>query len=340
MRAPRNFTQSARLFRTARFIDNRAQMWYYSDDDMFSIALTNVLITLCYIIPGFALCRLKKACADHLSTLSAVLVYVCSPCMIASSMLEFPRSARAMADVALFFAVFLLLQLAFMLILFALCRKRYGEAKYRIFTVASVMGNVGFFGLPIIKALFPGNPEVMAYSCVASVALNMLTFTAGVYCTTGDKSKVSITKGIFNPNTIGFIAGVILSLSGAENFLPEPLISAVGLVGDMSTPVCMLILGIRLGAVSFSKLFARPIIYLTVAAKLLIFPLFCYAAVYFLPLSITFKASVTVLASVPCASMVLNIAELYGGETELSANCVLLSTLLCFITIPLLTLLI
>ena len=34
------------------------------------------------------------------------------------------------------------------------------------------------------------------------------------------------------------------------------------------------------------------------------------------------------------------INELYDGERELSANSVLLSTLLCFITIPLLTLLV
>ena len=73
--------------------------------------------------------------------------------------------------------------------------------------------------------------------------------------------------------------------------------------------------------------------------KLIVFPLFCYAAVYFLPLTQTFKASMLILSAAPCASMVLNVAEIYHGETELSANCVLLATLSCFITIPLLTLL-
>ena len=52
---------------------------------MFTIALSNVILTLFYAIPGFALCKSKKATAKHLPTLSAVLVYICSPCMITVS---------------------------------------------------------------------------------------------------------------------------------------------------------------------------------------------------------------------------------------------------------------
>ena len=55
---------------------------------MFLIALGNVLITLLYAAPGFALCKAKKVSADHLSTLSVVLVYICGPCMIINSFLK------------------------------------------------------------------------------------------------------------------------------------------------------------------------------------------------------------------------------------------------------------
>ena len=72
---------------------------------------------------------------------------------------------------------------------------------------------------------------------------------------------------------------------------------------------------------------------------MLIFPLFCYFAVYFLPLDFSFKASILILAGTPCASVVFNLSEMYKSEPELSANCVLVSTLLCFLTLPVLTLL-
>ena len=307
---------------------------------MFTIALTNVLVTLCYILPGFLLGKMKKADGNHLSTLSAVLVYICSPCMLIGALWGENLTWAKLGDMGLFFVIVLFLQMAFMGILFLIFRKKFDDGKYRIFTIASVMGNCGFFGLPIVKALFPDNAIVMSYSCIASVALNVLSFTVGVFCVTGDKSKVNIVKGIFNPNTVGLIAGLLLAFFNVREHLPSAFVNALELVGNTSTPICMIILGVRLACVPFGKLFARPFVYLTCIAKLVIFPLFCYAAVYFLPLDPVFKASILILTAVPCASMILNIAELYDGERELSANSVLLSTLLCFITIPLLTLLV
>ena len=327
------------LFRAARFIDNRAQMWYYSDDDMFSIALTNVLITLCYIIPGFALCKLKKACADHLSTLSAVLVYVCSPCMIASSMLEFPRSARAMADVALFFAVFLLLQLAFMLILFALCRKRYGEAKYRIFTVASVMGNVGFFGLPVVTALFPSEPLVGCYSSAYLIGMNLLVFTIGVYAIRRDPSYISLRAAVLNPTTLSTLVALPLYLLKIR--LPESLNGALSLLGKTTTPLCMIVLGMRLASVELKRLFSRPFVYGVCAMKLIVYPLVAYGIVLLIPgLDETFRDCMLVLSAAPSAAVILSLAELHRCEQELSANVVLLTTLASIVTLPLLSLLI
>ena len=307
---------------------------------MFTISLINVLVTLCYALPGFLLGKLKKADGGHLSTLSAVLIYVCSPCMVIGATWGERPTADSLLSMGLFFVIVLFLQAAFMGILFLIFRKKFNESKYRIFTVASVMGNCGFFGLPIIKALFPNNTVAMSYSCIASVALNILAFTVGIFCVTGDKRKVSLLKGVLNPNTLGLVAGLLCGFFNVRELIPSAFVTAVELVGNSSTPICMLILGVRLACVPFGKLFRRPFVYLTCFAKLIVFPLFCYAAVYFLPLDAIFKASVLVLTAVPCASVILNLAELFDGERELSANSVLLSTLMCFITIPLLTLLV
>ena len=45
----------------------------------FMIALTNVLVMLACIVPGFVLCKCKKAFADHIPTVSAILVYIGTP---------------------------------------------------------------------------------------------------------------------------------------------------------------------------------------------------------------------------------------------------------------------
>lgn len=310
---------------------------------MFLTALGNVLITLLYAAPGFALCKAKKAVADHLSTLSAVLIYICSPCMIVNSFLEMDFNLQTLGKMGLFCAVTFILQAVFILILWLILRKKFDDSAYRVLTIGAAMGNVGFFGLPIVSALIPGSHEAMCYSAVYTFSMNVITFTIGVFCLTGDKRFMSVKHAVLNPTSLSMVVAIPLYALGAGQFLRDIeltlLLNAIELLGKMTTPMCMFILGIRLAAVSFKKLFMRPLVYLTCFLKLIAFPLFCYAAVFFLPLDFAFKASILILSSAPCASVLLNMAEIYHGETELAANSVLLSTLMCFITIPLLAML-
>ena len=305
----------------------------------FNIALTNVLITLMYIVPGYIAAKSKKALADHLSTMSAVLIYICAPCMVVSSFMSLDYSAEDIKNMGLFFAATFILQALFMLIMSLVLGKRKNDSKYRILTIASVLGNVGFFGLPIVKALLPNNPEVVCYSSIYTISMNMLVFTVGIYCLTGKKEYMSVKSAILNPSVISFAVALPLYVLGARKYTPDVLMNSIQLLGNMTTPLCMIILGIRLSTVPFKQLIFNSFVYLICFGKLILFPLFCFGMVYFLPLALSFKASILILSSVPCASVILNLAEIHHSQTELSANCVLVSTILCFITIPILTLL-
>ncbi len=300
------------------------------------VAFSNVLVTLLYIIPGFICCKTKIAKADHLSTLSAILVYVCSPCMVVNSFMQIERTPRMLGQIMLFFVVSLAIQTVLTFILYGIFRKKFHDVKYRMLTVSFGLGNAGFFGIPIIKALLPGHPEVACFACVYIVGMNMLTFTIGAYCLTGDKKRMTLKKAFLNPPFISLLVALVLYAVNFSGIMPELLGGALDLLNRTTTPLCMIILGIRLASVSFKKLFTRIYVYIICACKLLIFPFACLAIVYFLPLSPVFKAAMFILGGTPCAAVMLNIAEMYDGETELAANCVLLSTLLCVFTIPIL----
>lgn len=300
------------------------------------VAFSNVLVTLLYIIPGFICCKTKIAKAEHLSTLSAILVYVCSPCMVVNSFMQIERTPRMLGQIMLFFVVSLAIQTVLTFILYGIFRKKFHDVKYRMLTVSFGLGNAGFFGIPIIKALLPGHPEVACFACVYIVGMNMLTFTIGAYCLTGDKKRMTLKKAFLNPPFISLLVALVLYAVNFSGIMPELLGGALDLLNRTTTPLCMIILGIRLASVSFKKLFTRIYVYIICACKLLIFPFACLAIVYFLPLSPVFKAAMFILGGTPCAAVMLNIAEMYDGETELAANCVLLSTLLCVFTIPIL----
>ena len=300
--------------------------------------LNNVILSLLFIIPGYIALKTKLVNIDHSKTLSSILVYVCSPGLIIGSFLELDFSLINLANMGWFMLITIFTQLVFMAILFLMFKKKHGDNRYRVLSIASVCSNMGYFGMPIIKAIFPNNPEVACYTSVYVITMNVLLFTVGIYFLTGKKEYMTIKKAILNPATLSFFVGIFLFIIGAKNFLPEVATKCINSLGDMCTPLSMLILGIRLATMNFKKIFGSAMVYLVLVFKLIAFPLFSYLCVYFLPFDTVFKVTMFILTSAPVASSVLNIAEMYGAEEEFSANVVMLSTLLSVVTIPLLTL--
>ena len=306
---------------------------------MFGIALTNVLVTLFYLVPGVVLRKMNKAKPEHLATLSAILVYVGTPFLEISAFMNMEFSWDAVGNMGIFFLATFLLQCLFMLgVRLILGKRRFSVPKNRLLAIGGVMGNVGFFGLPIICALLPENPEVACYSTMFSLSMNMLAFTVGVYCLTGEKKYMSFRAAVFNPTVFGFVLALPFYVFGLKAHLPAALISAIETIRGMTTPLCMFILGVRLASARFREIWNKPVVYVTAACKLLLFPLFSYFIVRLFGLPDSLCWSVLILSGTPCASILLSLSEMHGTEPDMAANCILVSTLLCFLTMPVLTL--
>lgn len=306
---------------------------------MFGISLSIVLVTLFYMILGFVIRKMNKASETHLQTLSGILIYICNPFLEISAFMSLDFSVSETIEMLKFFIVSFFLQSIFMLILYLILRRKYSESKYRLLTIASVLGNVGFFGMPITRALLPDNPEVACYCAVNMVTMNILIFTVGVFCLTNDKKYISVKSALFNPTIFGFVIALPFYIFGIKNILPDTFIGAINTIADISTPLCMFILGIRLASVKLKSVFSKPIVYIICLMKLVVFPCFCFAVVSLLPVSSVFRSAVTILAATPCASFTLALSEMHESEPDMAAKCILVSSVLCFITIPTITLL-
>ena len=306
----------------------------------FSVTFNNVLLMLLYLLPGFLLYKFRKVSPSHLSTVSVILLYVCGPGMFLNALVRLDYSAAQTLRMGLFLLFALGGEIALMLlILLLLGKNRKQDFGMRMLSIASVMGNVGFFGMPVVQALFPDAPEAAVYSCVFNTALNILAWTVGVFTLTGERKYISLKAAFINPSVLAVAAGLVLYLLRAKNWLPELLMNGFRTVGAMSTPLCMVILGIRLATMDFRKLFTTPLVWLISAGKLLVFPLFCWALTLPFDLDPVFRGSILILAATPCASILLGLAEIHDRGQDLAANCALLSTLLSVLTIPLLSLL-
>ena len=305
---------------------------------MFQIAFHSVLTTLLYILPGFIVAKMKKVAPTHLPGLSGLLVYACSPCLVFSTLQELDFSFQNLGNMFYAFLLTLFLQGAFMAILYLVLRSRYHDAKYRILTVGSAIGNVGFFGLPIIRAILPDHPEVSSYAVMFMMSMNIYVFTMVIFCLTENVRYMTLRQAVVNPSSLAFIVGIVFFCLKPLFAPPALFLSACTTIGGLTTPLCMLILGIRLANMDFKRLFTNAFVYLVAGGKLLLFPLFCFLVLHLLPVPETMRMTLFILSGTPCAAVLLSMAEMVDAEQELAANCLLVSTLLCCFTIPLLAL--
>lgn len=299
----------------------------------------NVLVMLCYMLCGFVLTKARKTVTEHAPTLSALLVYICSPCLILSSFQSMEYSLEDFGRAGQFFLVSLLTQMLFMGILYLLFHKKYDNAGYRILTIGAVLGNVGFFGLPLVTGLFPDQPIVACYSTMYITSMNFLVFTLGVFFITRKKEYISLKSAICNPTVLSVAVAVPLYLLQIR--FPEQITNGISLLGKMSAPLCMIVLGMRLASMSVKSVFTQPFAYAVCACKLILYPLFAYLCVCFLPcFDRIFKITLFVLSATPSGAIILSLAEMHGCEQKLSANVVLLTSLLTIVTLPLMLLLV
>ena len=224
--------------------------------------------------------------------------------------------------------------LAFFFVLFR--KKSEENVRLRIYNIALVFSNCGFFGIPVVEKLFPQRPDAAVYCLVFTLAMNLLCWTAVLYIITRDKKYIQVKRLFLNPSTISFAVAFALFVMSIK--LPGILSEAVTMGGKISTPLCMVILGMRLGTVKAKALFGDFSQYAVIALKQMIIPLAVFGIMYFLPVDVFLKQLTFILFCCPVASNVLNYAELGGKGQDVACSCVLLGTILSIGTMPLMML--
>jgi predicted permease len=86
--------------------------------------------------------------------------------------------------------------------------------------------------------------------------------------------------------------------------------------------------------VDFKQLFMQKDAYVSTALKLLVMPVLTMFTVAYLPIASTIKYTLFFLFSMPSATSGVMLAVQYKKDSDFASICVLLSTILCILTIP------
>ena len=301
---------------------------------MFGITALKVLMMIGYGIPGYILVKTKLVGQDSAKVFAKILLYICSPALSIQTLNSVDCTPECLKSMGIFFVAVMAAQVSLILIYRMVFRKKVKtDGGHKVCAIAGACGNVGFLGVPLLKFLFPENPEIILYSAMFSITMNIIGWTLGLWLMTGDRKYISLKSVFVNPSTIAFIIGFVLFVTKTK--LPDMLAEYVGTLGTMSTFVCMTVLGMRLATKKLANVFLNKRIYPGAISKLFVFPLVILGLFYFLPVDQTVRTAAFVLGCCPAATMIQGLSESFDGDSETAANIILSTSIMCIITIPL-----
>lgn len=304
----------------------------------FGTVALNVALVLAFAIPGYIFIKTKFLTESAIPVLSKVLLYFCQPCLSLYSMQKVVYSRELFLNMLLFLGISAVLQIGLIALLRLVYHKKSDEAKYRIAMVSPALGNVGFLGIPLLEALLPQNPEAVSFAAMFIIALNVTSWTLGAYIITGEKKFIKPKKLLLNPPVLTLF--ISLPLFFTKTVLPAPLMNFITIPAKFTTALCMIILGMRFACADLKKMFTEPSVYISTGIKLVILPLLTFLITHWLPIDYVMKVTIYILCCCPSATVILALSEINdSGGQMYAANTILMSTLFCMVTIPLLLLL-
>lgn len=204
------------------------------------------------------------------------------------------------------------------------------KSKRNILQFAMVFSNCGFMGFPLAQSVF-GNEGVI-YASIFNMVFNVFVWTYGVMLFNGTKNLKESKKLLKNPGIISSVVGLLIMSLSIK--IPPVLLDSMKLVGGLTTPISMLIIGSLLSKANLKKLVQDIRLFYASFIKLILLPTILYlVTILFKENSIVIKTYILMLA-MPAGAMTTLFAERFNKNKEYSALIVSLSTLLSMITIP------
>ena len=128
---------------------------------MFLNTFLTVAIIMIYAVVGFCIIKFKLIKKESIPDFAKFLMYICQPILIIYSFNQATYTKELGKTLLIASGLILAIFILFLGTFFLIFRKKYQEkVAYRIYTIASCFGNVGFLGVPILEAVFKDNQVV------------------------------------------------------------------------------------------------------------------------------------------------------------------------------------
>ena len=209
-----------------------------------------------------------------------------------------------------------------------------------VFVTCFFIANTIFIGLPVNLALFGTQsvPSVMLYY----MANTTMFWTLGIYHIVNDSQggkgnmplfSAQTIKKVFSPPLMGFLIGLILVLANVK--LPNFLLTSFQYVGNMATPMSLLVIGIEMAGISLSDIHWDRDVVGALIGRFLVCPACVLALLPFIPVTPMSAQVFTMQASMPAMTQMTVVAKSIGADVRYSTQVTFITVVMGIVVIPL-----
>lgn len=300
---------------------------------MLSLILLQQIAQLFIIIfLGWAIVKAGILKSEDSKTLSMVLLYIITPCVILNAFqIERTVDTVRMMELSLLSAVILSV---LSIVLGGLLAKPF---RLDIVETASVMyPNCTNMVIPLVIGAF-GEDWVIYVTCYSMVQ-TILVWTHARILISG-KRKISLRDLVCNVNILAIMLGLFLFIFQLR--LPTVIGSAFSMAGDTIGPVAMLIIGMLMAGIDMQRLRSYRQIWKPVLLRLIVLPVILVCVAKYSGLAALAPHGETLIiisllsAVAPSASIVTQFSQMFGRDALYASLINTVTMLLCIITMPL-----
>lgn len=304
----------------------------------FTLTLQEMISFFFYAILGIIAVKTKILDERGLGTFSKIIVNVMMPLLVFRSVYSSTTLSEFLGTTVVLFLSILMFVLAWFLSLtLAKLFKLTGDRK-RIYVTASIFGNCGFMGIPILTAIMP--ERGMIYFVMFSIVDSAVFWSLGAQLIgtregmEKKKFRISQLKPMFNPAFIATWLGFIVLFTGIT--IPPPIASAIQKFGAATSPLAIFYLG---GLFCFCDIIGslkKIELYVMILVRMIFFPIVFYMMIKMIPgINQEICLALAVLTAMPSMSSIAILSKATNHpESGYAAQAIFLTTVFSLIVLP------
>ena len=207
----------------------------------------------------------------------------------------------------------------------------FPDERKKVLQYATICSNAGILGNPIAEGIF-GSMGLL-YASIYTIPQRTFMRSIGLtYFTQAPDMKTLIKKVSTHPCIVSVVIGMLIMVFQIP--IPGFLSLTIKNIAGGNTFLAMSLVGTILAEVPFRSLPEKDTVYYSFI-RLFFIPFLVYLACHFAQVDSLVTGVSVVLSGMPSASVTAVLAAKYGKDEVFATKCVVLSTLLSMVTVPL-----